>query len=135
MPVQAMDGRVPHPNSNSSAPKFPTTTITNWIDGGKLSILQVQKHIDYLDKSAPCMPHVLSCTYAACLMSLHVALPDLGHLRITNQPAFFPTAAVGYWRVLRGGKCIMRMQTLSCTAAEALVFLCILPQFRIILRR
>ena len=54
----------------SSKPgKFEVKTITGWIDSGKLTIQRVQRHVDYLDGSAPYLQSVLNAIQEVMLQT------------------------------------------------------------------
>ena len=61
IPLLAMPNDAGSSCEPSSKPgKFEVKTITGWIDSGKLTIQRVQRHVDYLDGSAPYLQSVLN---------------------------------------------------------------------------
>ena len=83
--VQAMPGSEKPMPESAKPPKFLVQTITDWIDGGKLSINRLQRHVSYLQKSVAWM-HTEPAQVRTCdNMSVLSCIPKpVNHLRTVN---------------------------------------------------
>ena len=90
---------------SAKPPKFLVQTITDWIDGGKLSINRLQRHVSYLQKSVAWM-HTEPAQVRTCdNMSVLSCIPKpVNHLRTVNLRELWGTAAREFWKVSSAGR-------------------------------